>query len=62
MDLGNRCRACRFNACVLAGMNSKFMKFPNKINLKQAVYAIETRRRGLLSNKETFPVIFNILI
>ncbi|KAI1697082.1 zinc finger, c4 type (two domains) domain-containing protein [Ditylenchus destructor] len=54
----NRCRACRFDRCVLVGMNPRAMKFPASVDVAKFSDKVANRRR-YLSQKygERCPVI-----
>ncbi|KAI1712693.1 zinc finger, c4 type (two domains) domain-containing protein [Ditylenchus destructor] len=44
----NRCRACRFDRCVLVGMNPRAMKFPTPVDVMKICDKVENRRVGFL--------------
>ncbi|KAI1695077.1 zinc finger, c4 type (two domains) domain-containing protein [Ditylenchus destructor] len=58
MHGANRCRACRFDRCVLAGMNLRAMQFPVSVDVAKLSDKVANRKR-YLSQKygESCPVI-----
>ncbi|KAI1712689.1 zinc finger, c4 type (two domains) domain-containing protein [Ditylenchus destructor] len=44
----NRCRACRFDRCILVGMNPRSMQFPALVDMKKLSDKVSNRRRFLL--------------
>ncbi|KAI1698380.1 zinc finger, c4 type (two domains) domain-containing protein [Ditylenchus destructor] len=54
----NRCRACRFDRCVLAGMNLRAMQFPTSVDVAKLSNKVANRRRYLSQkHEERCPVI-----
>ncbi|KAI1708333.1 ligand-binding domain of nuclear hormone receptor domain-containing protein [Ditylenchus destructor] len=43
----NQCRACRFDRCVLAGMNPRLMQFPTSVDVVKFSDKVANRRRYL---------------
>ncbi|KAI1707148.1 zinc finger, c4 type (two domains) domain-containing protein [Ditylenchus destructor] len=43
----NRCRACRFDRCVLVGMNPRAMKLPTSVDVVKLSDKVSSRRRHL---------------
>ncbi|KAI1708335.1 zinc finger, c4 type (two domains) domain-containing protein [Ditylenchus destructor] len=43
----NRCRACRFDRCVLVGMNPRLIQFPTSVDVAKFSDKVENRRRYL---------------
>ncbi|KAH7721788.1 Nuclear hormone receptor [Aphelenchoides avenae] len=54
------CRACRFDRCILAGMNLEMMKFPASYDVYQAATAIAHRRKELLLGKRSVPFSYHL--
>ncbi|KAI1712680.1 zinc finger, c4 type (two domains) domain-containing protein [Ditylenchus destructor] len=42
----NRCRACRFDQCILVGMNLRAMKFPTSVDVAKLSDRVSNRRAG----------------
>ncbi|KAI1699594.1 zinc finger, c4 type (two domains) domain-containing protein [Ditylenchus destructor] len=42
----NRCRACRFDRCILVGMNPRAMKFPTSVDVAQLSDKVSNKRTG----------------
>ncbi|KAI1693180.1 zinc finger, c4 type (two domains) domain-containing protein [Ditylenchus destructor] len=54
----NRCRACRFDRCILAGMNPRAMQFPASVDVAKLSDKVSTRKRYLLEKYgEKCPVV-----
>ncbi|KAI1699263.1 zinc finger, c4 type (two domains) domain-containing protein [Ditylenchus destructor] len=54
----NRCRACRFDRCLLAGMNPRAMQFPTSVDVAKFFDKVANRRRYLLEKYgERCPVV-----
>uniref|UniRef100_A0A7E4WC95 Nuclear receptor n=1 Tax=Panagrellus redivivus TaxID=6233 RepID=A0A7E4WC95_PANRE len=49
----DRCRQCRFDQCILVGMNPAGIKLPENIELSKVIERIESRKRALTGNLET---------
>lgn len=49
--LGIRCRACRFDRCILAGMNLEAIKLPENIDVRQVAANLANRKRALLEGQ-----------
>ncbi|KAI1699369.1 zinc finger, c4 type (two domains) domain-containing protein [Ditylenchus destructor] len=47
MHGANRCRACRFDRCVLAGMNLRAMQFPVSVDVAKVSDKVANRKRYL---------------
>uniref|UniRef100_A0A914D7Q6 Uncharacterized protein n=1 Tax=Acrobeloides nanus TaxID=290746 RepID=A0A914D7Q6_9BILA len=45
---GVHCRACRFDQCVLSGMNLKAIQFPESVDVQQISVELAKRKRELL--------------
>ncbi|KAI1701158.1 zinc finger, c4 type (two domains) domain-containing protein [Ditylenchus destructor] len=43
----DRCRACRFDRCILAGMNPRLMRFPTSVDVAKFSDKVSNRRRYL---------------
>lgn len=54
---GERCRACRFDKCILSGMNLEAIKFPDSVNVKQVAVDLAKRKRVLDKGDESSLVI-----
>lgn len=46
---GTPCKACRFDKCILSGMNPTAMKLPKNLNINLIINKINKRKRVLLS-------------
>ncbi|KAI1698034.1 zinc finger, c4 type (two domains) domain-containing protein [Ditylenchus destructor] len=58
MDGLDRCRACRYDRCVLAGMNPRLMQFPASVDVAKLSDKLSHRRRYLLQKYgERCPVL-----
>ncbi|KAI1690872.1 zinc finger, c4 type (two domains) domain-containing protein [Ditylenchus destructor] len=44
----NRCRACRFDRCVLGGMNPRAMQFPASVDVAKFSDIVANRKTGLV--------------
>uniref|UniRef100_A0A7E4VP79 Nuclear receptor n=1 Tax=Panagrellus redivivus TaxID=6233 RepID=A0A7E4VP79_PANRE len=53
MKVKNQCRQCRFDQCILVGMNPAGIKLPENIALADVVERIESRKRALTRDLET---------
>ncbi|KAI1699723.1 zinc finger, c4 type (two domains) domain-containing protein [Ditylenchus destructor] len=54
----NRCRACRFDRCILAGMNPRAIQFPASVDVAKFCDKVANRKRYLLQKYgEKCPVI-----
>ncbi|KAI1698166.1 zinc finger, c4 type (two domains) domain-containing protein [Ditylenchus destructor] len=54
----NRCRACRFDRCVLVGMNPRGIQFPASVDVAKVSDKVANRRRDLLQRYgERCPVV-----
>uniref|UniRef100_A0A7E4WCA0 Nuclear receptor n=1 Tax=Panagrellus redivivus TaxID=6233 RepID=A0A7E4WCA0_PANRE len=47
-----RCRQCRFDQCILVGMNPAGIKLPENIDLSEVVKRIKSRKRALAADLE----------
>uniref|UniRef100_A0A914D922 Uncharacterized protein n=1 Tax=Acrobeloides nanus TaxID=290746 RepID=A0A914D922_9BILA len=50
---GTRCRSCRFDKCVLSGMNLNAIKFPDSVNVQQVSIDLAKRKREILGETST---------
>lgn len=46
--LVRRCRACRFDRCILCGMNPQAIKLPENVDKRRLSYELASRRKALV--------------
>ncbi|KAI1701159.1 zinc finger, c4 type (two domains) domain-containing protein [Ditylenchus destructor] len=54
----DQCRACRFDRCILAGMNPRLMRFPTSVDVAKFSYKVSNRRVGFLNKMDRLVAVF----
>ncbi|KAI6189461.1 Transcription factor HNF-4-like protein [Aphelenchoides bicaudatus] len=59
---GSRCRSCRFDQCILAGMDASAIRFPNGFNVESAIQEVNKRKRVLIESNENEKAVIPVKI
>lgn len=59
---GSRCRSCRYDQCILAGMDASAIRFPNGFNVDSAIQEVNKRKRVLIESNGNDAVIIPVKV